>query len=78
MPNLGEIKCPVAFIHGEDNRFILPSGSAKTYSELKKLNGEKLYTRHMIPGYAHMDCFIGKNAHRDVFPIILEELERFN
>jgi len=78
MPNLGEIKCPVAFIHGEDNRFILPSGSARTYSELQKLNGEKLYTRHMIPGYAHMDCFIGKNAHRDVFPIILEELDKFN
>lgn len=78
LPNLGEIKCPVAFIHGEDNRFIMPSGSARTFEELKKLNGPERYTRHMIPGYAHMDCFIGKNAHRDVFPVILSELDRHN
>ena len=78
LPNLGEIKCPVAFIHGEDNRFIMPSGSARTFEELKRLNGAKRYTRHMIPGYAHMDCFIGKNAHRDVFPVILSELEKYN
>jgi pimeloyl-ACP methyl ester carboxylesterase len=76
--NLGEIKCPVGFIHGEENRFILPSGSARTFAELQKLNGPERYTRHLIPGYAHMDCFIGKNAHRDVFPTILGELEKFN
>lgn len=78
LPDLGEIKCPVAFIHGEDNRFIMPTGSARTFEELKRLNGAKLYTRHLIPGYAHMDCFIGKNAHRDVFPIILSELDKHN
>lgn len=78
LPNLGEIKCPVAFIHGEDNRFIMPSGSARTFEELKKLNGPERYTRHLIPGYAHMDCFIGDQAHRDVFPVILNELERHN
>ena len=78
LPNLGEIKCPVAFIHGEDNRFILPSGSARTFTELERLNGRKLYTRHLIPGYAHMDCFIGNDAHKDVFPVILGELNKYN
>ncbi len=78
LSKLGEIKCPVAFIHGEQNRFIMPSGSARTFDELKRLNGEKLYTRHLIPGYAHMDCFIGNNAHRDVFPVILSELDKHN
>lgn len=78
LPRLGEIRCPVAFIHGAQNRFIMPSGSERTYEELKKLNGPERYTRHLIPGYAHMDCFIGDKAHRDVFPVILEELERYN
>ncbi len=78
LPRLGEIKCPVAFIHGEDNRFIMPSGSARTFEELKKLNGPERYTRHVIPNYAHMDCFIGNDAHRDVFPVILGELDRHN
>ena len=78
LPNLGAIKCPVAFIHGEDNHFIMPSGSARTFDELKKLNGAKLYSRHLIPGYAHMDCFIGKNAARDVYPIVTAELDKHN
>ena len=28
-----------------------------------------------MPNYGHMDLFIGHNAHRDVTPIILEQLE---
>jgi hypothetical protein len=30
----------------------------------------------VLPGYGHLDVFIGKNAANDVFPIILEELDR--
>jgi cholesterol oxidase len=37
-----------------------------------------LYSCHIIPEYAHMDCFIGKDAARDVYPIVLAELERAN
>ena len=32
----------------------------------------------MIPNYAHMDCFLGKNAARDVYPVVLKELDRHN
>ena len=31
---------------------------------------------HVLPGYSHLDVFMGKNAARDVFPLMLEELER--
>lgn len=78
LPHLGDLKVPVAFIHGEENRFILPSGSERTFEALKKLNRDIPYTRDVIPNYAHMDCFIGENAHRDVFPVILRELEKYN
>jgi cholesterol oxidase len=33
---------------------------------------------HRIPEYGHMDCFVGRNAARDVFPLILKELEKHN
>jgi len=30
----------------------------------------------VLRDYGHLDVFMGKNAHRDVFPLILSELER--
>ena len=78
MPHLERLAIPISFIHGEDNAFFLPKGSEITYNLLREKNGKDLYTRHLIPGYAHMDCFMGKNASRDVFPVILEELEKGN
>jgi hypothetical protein len=32
----------------------------------------------VLPGYGHLDVFIGKDAARDVFPLMLEELDRPN
>jgi hypothetical protein len=32
----------------------------------------------VIPGYAHLDIFMGKDAHRDVLPLMIAELDRAN
>ena len=32
----------------------------------------------MLPGYAHLDALIGRNAARDVFPTLTRHLDRFN
>jgi pimeloyl-ACP methyl ester carboxylesterase len=69
---------PIAFIHGEDNRLFLPEGSALTYEFLRAHNDPALYSRHVIPGYAHMDCFIGKDAARDVYPLVTAQLDLHN
>jgi hypothetical protein len=45
---------------------------------LRQNNGPEFYTRHVIPNYAHLDCFIGDNCARDVLPTILAELEKGN
>ena len=37
-----------------------------------KTNGPDLYSRYLIPHYGHIDCIFGQNAHRDVYPVILE------
>ncbi|MDM9382564.1 hypothetical protein QUB80_17840 [Chlorogloeopsis sp. ULAP01] len=78
LPHLERLAIPIAFIHGADNAFFLPEGSEITYKLLCDKNGKDLYVRHVIPDYAHMDCFMGKNAAKDVFPTILAELEKFN
>lgn len=72
------MRVPIAFIHGEHNRLFLPEGSELTYEWLRESNGPELYSRHIIPGYAHMDCFIGKDAARDVYPIVTAQLDLHN
>ena len=31
---------------------------------------------HVVPGYGHLDIFLGRNAARDVFPGMVAELAR--
>lgn len=69
---------PIAFVHGEENRLFLPEGSALTYEYLRERNDPSLYSRYVIPGYAHMDCFIGQDAVRDVYPLLAAQLDLHN
>lgn len=78
LPKYENLKLPISFIHGEHNRLFKPEGSLLTYDFLREKNGPELYTRTVIPGYAHMDTFIGRDAARDVYPVITAELDRFN
>jgi cholesterol oxidase len=78
LPHLDRVATPIAFVQGARNKIFLPDGSQKTYEALAHRNGAALYERQVFPGYAHMDLFIGKNAHRDVYPYFLEQLEKYN
>ena len=76
LPNVARLKLPIVLVHGAENIFFYPKGSEKTYQWLRENNGTDLYRRIVVPGYAHLDLFIGKDAARDVFPVLLAELER--
>ena len=78
LDNVEGLKLPIAFLHGAKNRLFLPEGSKETFEFLKAKNGAEYYTRHVFDDYAHMDCFIGKNAARDVYPVVTAELDRHN
>jgi pimeloyl-ACP methyl ester carboxylesterase len=78
LPHAERMALPLAYIHGEHNNLFRPGDTQKTVEWLSERNGPEHYSRHVIRDYAHMDCWIGENAARDVFPIALEELERFN
>jgi choline dehydrogenase-like flavoprotein len=74
--NIDRYKIPISFIHGEHNKMFLPKSTERTYGALVAANGPELYRRHVVKDYAHLDCWIGEHADRDVFPIALAELER--
>ena len=75
LPHLERLAIPIAFIHGAENDCVLPRSTEITYDLLRQKNGDHLYSRHVIPEYGHVDCLIGENASRDVYPLILRHLE---
>jgi hypothetical protein len=64
-----------AFFAGKNNLCFLAESQQKTFDFF---NGwrKNYHTLTMLPNYGHLDVFIGKNAGKDVFPLIAEELER--
>jgi pimeloyl-ACP methyl ester carboxylesterase len=78
LSNTDRYRMPIAFMTGEHNRMFVPQGIEATHQMLRAANGPELYTRHVFDGYAHLDCWLGRDAARDVFPTALAELERHN
>jgi cholesterol oxidase len=78
LPHVDRLRTNVVLLQGGENELFLPAGSAATQEWLCKQHGPAACARLVVSGYAHLDCFIGRNAASDVFPMILEQLERFN
>jgi pimeloyl-ACP methyl ester carboxylesterase len=64
-----------AFFAGELNRCFLKSSQELTFDFFNRRKPD-YHSLYILPGYGHLDVFIGKNAARDVFPIMLAELEK--
>lgn len=64
-----------AFFAGEQNVCFLPESQERTFDFFQQQRKD-YHSLHVLPGYGHLDVFIGKNAANDVFPIILEQLDR--
>lgn len=75
MSHLDRLAIPITFIHGGSNECFLPKSTALTYERLIEKNGRSLYSRHVVPGYGHIDCIYGSNAVNDIFPLMLTHLE---
>jgi cholesterol oxidase len=78
LPRLDRLNLPIAFIHGGQNRCFLPEGTQKTFDLLCSKFDPSQYTRQVIPGYGHIDCIFGKNAAADVYPFIVQHLDKTN
>lgn len=67
---------PTKIIHGAENACFLPVSTERAIARLQAANGSVEFSRKVIPKYGHIDCIFGKNAARDVYPHILEHLEK--
>jgi hypothetical protein len=63
-----------ALITGAENGCWAPESQRRTYAFLTQSRPQAGHTLHIFPGYKHIDLLIGKNAARDVYPTILQEL----
>jgi cholesterol oxidase len=78
MPHVDLLNFPICFIQGAENGLFLPEGTRKTFHHLCDTNGPRNYIHIMMPNYAHMDLFVGRNAVEEVYPTLHLELEKYN
>lgn len=76
MPHLGRLAIPMRILHGAENACFKPVSTERTLEAMQQVNDPALYDRFVIPNYGHIDCIYGKNAAQDVYPKILEHLEK--
>ena len=62
---------PILFISGSENVVYTPETTEKSYENLRDAFGEKGYQREVFQGYGHLDCFMGTEAARDIYPRLL-------
>jgi cholesterol oxidase len=72
------LRLPILLVQGERNYIFHPEGSVRTLRWLQTANEPSLYERLVLPGYAHLDALIGRDAADDVFPHLSRHLDRFN
>lgn len=69
-----DITTPILFLTGDHNR-VFTDSNIVCFEALSKLN-PGLHALEVLPGYGHVDPYIGRNAHIDVFPRILSHLNQ--
>src|SRR5690606_19662656 len=72
------LRLPILLVQGERNYIFRPRGSLRTLRWLQSNNDPGLYERVVLPGYAHLDALIGRDAPHDVYPHIGAHLDQFN
>jgi cholesterol oxidase len=74
LSNAAEVTTPILFLAGDQNH-VFPGANVLCYELLEKVT-PGLHELEMLPGYGHIDPFIGKNSHVDVFPKVVDFLKR--
>lgn len=67
---------PVLLFVGRDNAVLSPEATERTYEALCDAFEDGDYRRRVVPGYGHLDCWMGRNAWKDIYPFVREEVDR--
>lgn len=63
------------FLAGEFNDCFVPESQARTFDFFDR-HAPGRHGFYELASYGHLDVFVGKNAARDTFPLIIDELAR--
>lgn len=75
--NLARLKgIPIFLWSGRDNSVLNPEATERTYEKLCDMFEDGDYRRKVVPGYGHLDGWMGRNAWKDIYPFIREEVDR--
>src|SRR6266704_401496 len=69
-----DIDTPVLFMTGEQNH-VFTDSNIVCYERLQKIVPCP-HELHVFPNYGHQDVFMGKNCHVDIFPRLVQFLEK--
>jgi cholesterol oxidase len=69
-----EIETPVLFMTGADNK-VFSNSNIVCYQRLQGIVPGR-HELHVFPGYGHQDPFMGDRVDRDIFPRLLEFIEK--
>jgi hypothetical protein len=64
-----------ALFAGSQNRCFLPESQVASFDFLDR-HRRKYHSLYLLPGYGHLDVFLGSRAADEIFPLIAKELER--
>ncbi len=65
-----------AFFAGALNSCFEPESQRRSHAWFDRHDPRRGHALHVVEDYGHLDMFMGTHAHRDVFPLMLAELER--
>ena len=65
----------MVFVAGENNKCFLPESQRRSFRYFDELK-PGYHTLVVVPNYGHLDIFFGQHAGRDVFPRIIDELDK--
>jgi len=66
----------VSFLYGEDNAVWSAQATQRSYDLLREVFPKGDYEMVRVEGYGHLDCWMGKDAWRDVWPRVWRHMER--
>ncbi|MBV8279015.1 MAG: hypothetical protein JO170_27650 [Verrucomicrobia bacterium] len=74
--HLNRLNLPIHFLAGSMNRMFVPAATELSYLTLCEANGPENYRRTVFRGFGHLDCFLSEAARNEIWPEILNTLDR--
>lgn len=65
----------LCFLSGGDNAVWKPAATKRSFDTFRQFFPDGDYQRIVVQGYGHMDCWIGKDAYKDVYPRVAHHVQ---